>query len=61
MFAIRQPNFVARDTVEELYQRRTDSNGRAIAFVDDFTAWVTGPTAQSTRKGIDAIINDILN
>ncbi len=32
----------------DLVQRRTDSNGGAIAFVDDFTAWVTGPTAQST-------------
>ena len=35
--------------------------GGAIAFVDDFTAWVTGPTAQGNRKGIEAIINDALD
>jgi hypothetical protein len=29
--------------------------------VDDFTAWVTGPTAQSNREGIKAIINEALN
>ena len=31
-----------------------------MAFVDDFTAWVTGPTAQSNREGIEAIIDDAL-
>lgn len=32
-----------------------------MAFVDDSTAWVTGPTAQSNRKGIQAsIIDDAL-
>ena len=45
----------------DLVQRKIDSNGGAIAFVDDFTAWVTGPTAQSTRKGIEAIINQALD
>jgi ribonuclease HI/exonuclease III len=44
----------------DLVQRRIDSNGGAIAFVDDFTAWVTGPTVQSNRAGIEAIINDAL-
>jgi hypothetical protein len=29
--------------------------------VDDFTAWVTGPTAQSNREGIEAIINEALD
>jgi hypothetical protein len=29
--------------------------------VDDFTAWVTGPTARSTRKGIEAIIDEALD
>jgi hypothetical protein len=29
--------------------------------VDDFTAWVTGPTAQSNREGIEAIINKVLD
>jgi ribonuclease HI len=45
----------------DLVQRRIDSHGGAIAFVDDFTAWVTGPTAKSNREGIDAIINEALN
>ena len=45
----------------DLVQRRIDSHGGAIAFVDDFTAWVTGPTAQSNRQGIEAIIKDALD
>ena len=31
----------------DLVQRQIDSHGGAIAFVDNFTAWVTGPTADS--------------
>ena len=45
----------------DLVQRHIDSYGGAVAFVDDFTAWVTGPTAQSNRQGIEAIINDALD
>jgi len=45
----------------DLVQRQINSHGGAIAFVDDFTAWVTGPTAQSNREGIKAIINDALD
>ncbi|KAJ5152544.1 hypothetical protein N7492_009824 [Penicillium capsulatum] len=45
----------------DLVQRQIDSQGGAVAFVDDFTAWVTGPTAQSNREGIEAIINDALD
>jgi hypothetical protein len=41
-------------------QQRIDAHRGAIAFVDDFTAWVTGPTAQSNREGIEAIIDDAL-
>ncbi|KAJ5267786.1 hypothetical protein N7478_010594 [Penicillium angulare] len=44
----------------DLVQRQIDSQGGAVAFVDDFTAWVTGPTAQSNREGIEAIINESL-
>ena len=44
----------------DLVQRRIDCHGGAIAFVDDFTAWVTGPTAQSNRGRIEAIINESL-
>ena len=45
----------------DLVQRRIDSRGGAIAFVDDFTAWVTGPTAQSNRESIKAIISNALD
>ncbi|KAI3041711.1 hypothetical protein CBS147353_11868 [Aspergillus niger] len=45
----------------DLVQRQIDSQGGAIAFVDDFTTWVTGPTAQSNREGIEAIINEALD
>ncbi|KOC07778.1 hypothetical protein AFLA70_340g000881 [Aspergillus flavus AF70] len=45
----------------DLVQRQIDSQGGATAFVDDFTAWVTGPTAQSNREGIEAIINEALD
>ncbi|KAJ6118433.1 hypothetical protein N7471_013900 [Penicillium samsonianum] len=44
----------------DLVQRQIDSQGGAIAFVDDFTAWVTGPTARSNREGIEAIITHAL-
>ncbi|KAJ6436634.1 reverse transcriptase [Purpureocillium lavendulum] len=45
----------------DLVQRRIDCYGGSIAFVDDFTAWVTGPTAQSNRNGIKAIIAEALD
>lgn len=45
----------------DLVQQRIDSHGGAIAFVDDFTAWVTGPTVQHNRDGIKAIISDALD
>jgi hypothetical protein len=45
----------------DLVQRRIDSHGGAIAFVDDFTAWVAGPTADSNREGIEAIIEQALD
>lgn len=45
----------------DLIQRQIDSQGVAIAFVDDFTAWVTGPTAQSNREGIERIIKEALH
>ncbi|KAJ5297274.1 uncharacterized protein N7443_008167 [Penicillium atrosanguineum] len=36
----------------DLVQRQIDCQGGAIAFVDDFTAWVIGPTVQSNRKAL---------
>jgi hypothetical protein len=32
-----------------------------IAFVDDFTAWVIGPTVESNRGGIKEIIKKALD
>ena len=45
----------------DLVQRQIDGQGGAVAFVDDFTAWVTGPTAQSNRQGIETIVNEALD
>ncbi len=44
----------------DLVQRRIAANGGAIAFIDDFTAWVTGPTAHSNRDKINAIVEEAL-
>jgi hypothetical protein len=41
----------------DLVQRRISNNSGSIAFVDDYSAWVTGPTAESNRDGIQSIIN----
>ncbi|OAQ57410.1 reverse transcriptase [Pochonia chlamydosporia 170] len=45
----------------DLVQRRIDANGGAIAFSDDFTAWVTGPTGHSNRAGIASIIESAID
>lgn len=45
----------------DLVQQQIDCHGGSVAFVDDYTAWVTGPTAQSNRAGIEAIINRALD
>ncbi len=45
----------------DLVQRRIDSHGGAITFVDDFTAWITGPTAQSNRESIEGITRNALD
>ncbi|KAJ6436766.1 Chromo domain protein [Purpureocillium lavendulum] len=44
----------------DLVQQQIDCYGGSLAFVDDYTAWVTGPTAQSNRSGIETIINRAL-
>ncbi|KAF3346524.1 hypothetical protein VdG2_05329 [Verticillium dahliae VDG2] len=44
----------------DLVQRKIDCYGGAIAFVDDFTAWVAGPTTQDNRTGIKTIIEEAL-
>ena len=45
----------------DLVQRRIDANGGAIAFVDDFTAWVAGPTAEQNRDRLQAVIDSALD
>ncbi|KAI2855330.1 hypothetical protein CBS13152_11454 [Aspergillus niger] len=45
----------------DLVQRQIDGKGGAIAFVDDFTAWVTGSSAQTNREGIEGIIKEALD
>jgi len=38
-------------------EKKIDSNGGALAFVDDYTAWVTGPSAEANIEGIQRIIS----
>ncbi|KAJ5117310.1 hypothetical protein N7448_010942 [Penicillium atrosanguineum] len=45
----------------DLVQRPIDGQEGAIAFMDDFTAWVTRSTAWSNREGIKTIINEVLD
>ncbi|KAF4338140.1 reverse transcriptase [Fusarium beomiforme] len=45
----------------DLAQTQIDRNSGAIAFVDDYTAWVSGPTAQSNLRGIQAVIDKALD
>ncbi|KAM4058344.1 endonuclease-reverse transcriptase domain-containing protein [Hirsutella rhossiliensis] len=40
-----------------LVQRRISNNGGSIAFVDDYSAWVTGPTAESNRDEKTSVIH----
>ena len=40
----------------DLVQQRTDQNGGAIAFVDDYTAWVVGATAVENMERLNAIV-----
>ncbi|EGU87741.1 hypothetical protein FOXB_01741 [Fusarium oxysporum f. sp. conglutinans Fo5176] len=45
----------------DLVQQRIDCYGGATAFVYDFTAWVTGPTAESNRDGMRKTISKALD
>ncbi|KAF6525419.1 hypothetical protein HZS61_011214 [Fusarium oxysporum f. sp. conglutinans] len=36
----------------DLVQCKIDTKGGSIAFIDDYSAWVTGPTAEANRVGI---------
>ncbi|KAM4060887.1 reverse transcriptase (RNA-dependent DNA polymerase) [Hirsutella rhossiliensis] len=41
----------------DLVQTKISTSGGSIAFVDDYSAWVTGSTAESNRDGIQSIID----
>ncbi|KZL63697.1 reverse transcriptase [Colletotrichum incanum] len=45
----------------DLIQHQIDENGGSLAFVDDYTAWVTGPSREANRQGIQAIIDRALD
>jgi len=45
----------------DLVQHKIDAKGGAVAFIDDYTAWVTGPSAEANRAGIQAIIDKALD
>ena len=42
-------------------QRRIKAVGGSIAFIDDYSAWVTGRTAEADRAGIQSIIDEALD
>ena len=44
----------------DLVQRKISAAGGSVAFVDDYSAWVTGSTAEANRAGLESIINDAL-
>jgi Reverse transcriptase (RNA-dependent DNA polymerase) len=44
----------------DLVQHKIDTKGGSMAFVDDYTAWVTGPTAAANRGPIEAIVEKAL-
>jgi hypothetical protein len=40
----------------DLVQQRINNNGGSLAFIDDYTAWVTGPSAEANYIGIQQIV-----
>ncbi|EXM14264.1 hypothetical protein FOTG_17336 [Fusarium oxysporum f. sp. vasinfectum 25433] len=59
MKAEKYENHIKNGTM--LFKLKIDRNGGAIAFVDDFTTWVSQPTAQSNQRGIQAVIDKALD
>ncbi|XP_044716516.1 reverse transcriptase [Hirsutella rhossiliensis] len=43
--------------IPNLVQRRISNNGGSIAFMDDYSAWVTGPTAESNIDEKTSVIH----
>jgi hypothetical protein len=44
----------------DLVQNNITAQGGSIAFVDDYTAWTTGPTTEANREAIKTIIERLL-
>jgi hypothetical protein len=44
----------------DVVQHKINKNGGAMAFVDDYTAWVTGPSATANRERIQKVIDRAL-
>jgi riboflavin biosynthesis pyrimidine reductase len=44
----------------DLVQHKIDAKGESIALIDNYSAWVTGPTAEANRVGIQAVIDRAL-
>ena len=43
----------------DLVRQRIDQNGGAIAFVDDYTAWVVGKTAVENMDRLNGIVQQV--
>ncbi|KAF3352217.1 6-phosphogluconate dehydrogenase, decarboxylating 2 [Verticillium dahliae VDG1] len=46
--------------INDLVQRKINCYGGAVAFVDDFTAWVAGPSTKHNRERIKTVIEEAL-
>ena len=44
----------------DLAQCKLSTQGGSMAFVDDYSAWITGPTAAANRRAIEAIVERAL-
>jgi hypothetical protein len=44
----------------DLVQQQINDSGGAIAFLDDYTAWVTGPSAEANYAGIQQIVDRVI-
>ena len=45
----------------DLVQHKISAGGGSVAFVDHYTAWVIGPSAEANRAGVQAIIDRALD
>ena len=44
----------------DLVERRISNKGGAVAFIDDYTAWVVGKSAEENMSGVKEIVNHAL-